>query len=73
MGKLAIDSKVIVTWERQNGVIVLSPRQLGKDFEKYNLGKANDGMHVYDIPNNAKDDLISYIKEAGFRVIDYNE
>ena len=73
MRKLVIDEKVIMTWETQNGVIVLSRNPLGKKFEPYNLGKASDGSFVYDIPNEAKDDMISYIKGAGFRVISYNE
>ena len=68
MGKLSINDKVIATWETQDRAIVLSRKPLGKEFEKYNLGQVN-GAHVYDIPNNVKDDLLSYAEGAGFRII----
>ena len=68
MGKLSIADKVIATWETQDRAIVLSHKPLGKEFEKYNLGQVN-GEHVYDIPNNVKDDLLSYAKEAGFIIV----
>lgn len=67
MRKLSIDDKVIVTWETQDRAIVLSRKSL-KEFEKYNLGQVN-GTHVYDIPNNIKDDLLSYAEGAGFRIV----